>query len=229
MNENETSAISIAIVDDHALFRQGLIALIERYNEDHRYKILFEAENGLDMSKKIKPDHKPDIVLMDISMPQMDGFDSVIWLNNNYPEINVIAMTMLEDTESVLRMMKLGVKAYLSKAMHVGEVQNALECVRQNKIFFSDFVSSKLLERHKTVEDNYRVAGKRQINKLTENEKIFLELACSELSYFEIAKKMNLSPKTIDGYRHALFDRFDVSSRVGLVLHAVKYGLVKMK
>lgn len=102
---------TLALVDDHTLFRKGMINLIASVNSD--YKILFEANNGLDLQKKIGPDNQPDILLMDINMPYMDGFSTVEWLRENYPLVNILVVSMVQKEESIVRMLKLGVKGYV--------------------------------------------------------------------------------------------------------------------
>jgi DNA-binding NarL/FixJ family response regulator len=119
-------SFQIALVDDHKLFRSGIAALI---NNLKCYKILFEAANGQDLMRKISPKFKPHIVLLDINMPQMDGIATAQWLRSNYPEINIIVLSMFEDADKVLAMVKLGVKGYLLKDAEPYEFEQALSNV----------------------------------------------------------------------------------------------------
>jgi len=220
----ESPAVKIALVDDHPLFRKGLISLIEVSYSN--YTILFEADDGLDMQKKIEKYGPPDIILMDINMPRMDGFSSVKWLYKNFQFVKVLVVSMIEKEETIVRMLKLGVKGYLCKDVEPKEMGEALESVMNKGFYYTDFITGKLV--HFLQEDLDASAKSAAMNQMNEREKEFLQLACSEFTYNEIAAKMFLSPKTIDGYRNALFEKLNVKSRVGLALYAVKHGLVEL-
>lgn len=219
---NAPLQISIALVDDHTLFRKGLISLIEIIGGN--IKILFEADDGIDMQSKLKGTQQPDIILMDINMPGMDGFASVSWLNKNHPNIKVLVVSMVEHEESVIKMLKLGVKGYLSKDVEPGELYNALVAINSKGFYYTDFITGKLVH---TLRNE---AGHPALSPISLNEKEtkFIKLVCSDLTYNEIATEMFLSPKTIDGYRNNLFEKLEVKSRVGLALYAVKHGMVKL-
>ncbi|MBC7935794.1 MAG: response regulator transcription factor [Rhizobacter sp.] len=218
--QKDLQKISIALVDDHKLFRKGLLGLIEMV--DNNIDILFEADNGIDMQKKLVPDNLPDIILMDINMPDMDGFESAAWLNKNHPTINVLVVSMVENEESIIRMLKLKVKGYLSKDVEPAELGAALNAIMSKGFYYTDFITGKLVH---TLQNEHE---KESLVTLNEKEKKFIQLACSELTYNDIAGEMFVSPKTIDGYRNNLFEKLTVKSRVGLALYAVKHGLVKL-
>ena len=219
-----TPVMKLALVDDHTLFRKGMISLIDLAYSN--YTILFEADNGRDMQQKIDKNNLPDIILMDINMPGMDGFASVKWLNENYPLVKILVVSMIEKEESIVRMLKLGVKGYLSKDVEPKEMGEALESVMNKGFYYTDFITGKLL--HSLQGDAKSSIKSAALNLMNDREKEFLQLACSEYTYNEIASKMFLSPKTIDGYRNALFEKLQVKSRVGLALYAVKHGLVEL-
>ncbi|MCE2996207.1 MAG: response regulator [Cyclobacteriaceae bacterium] len=214
--------VNLALVDDHKLFRKGLISLIELVST--KYHILFEADNGIDLQQKIDPKKLPDIILMDVNMPKMDGFASVEWLTEKYPSIKVLVVSMVEKEETIVRMLKLGVKGYLCKDVEPKELGEALEAVNNKGYYYTDFITGKLV--HSLQNGNAEKQKELEINPINNQEKQFLELACSELTYAEIADKMCLSPKTIDGYRNSLFEKLKVKSRVGLVLFAIKNRMV---
>jgi DNA-binding NarL/FixJ family response regulator len=214
--------VNIALVDDHKLFRKGLISLIELVST--KYHILFEADNGVDLQQKIDAKNLPDIILMDVSMPKMDGFASVEWLKEKYPTVKVLVVSMVEKEETIVKMLKLGVKGYLCKDVEPKELGEALEAVNNKGYYYTDFITGKLV--HSLQNGNAEKQKELEINPINNQEKQFLELACSELTYAEIADKMCLSPKTIDGYRNSLFEKLKVKSRVGLVLFAIKNRMV---
>lgn len=216
--------LQIALVDDHTLFRKGMISLIEMVAEN--YKIVFEADNGLQLQEKIKDGNLPDIIIMDINMPGMDGFEAVAWLNTNYPTVKVLVVSMLAKEETIVRMLKLGVKGYLCKDVEPKQLAEALNAINNKGYYYTDFITGKLLHSLINSHDDGSDINKTRL--LTDREKVFLQLACSELTYQEIASQMFLSPKTIDGYRDSLFGKLNVKSRVGLALFAVKNGLVEL-
>lgn len=220
MQKKDKSKLSIALVDDHTLFRKGLLGLIEMVDEN--IDILFEADNGIDLQKKLDPENLPDIILMDINMPEMDGFESVIWLNKNYPDIKVLIVSMVENEDSIIKMLKLKVKGYLSKDVEPAELGAALNAIMSKGFYYTDFITGKLVHTLQSEHERESLVA------LNEKEKKFIQLACSELTYNDIAGEMFVSPKTIDGYRNNLFEKLAVKSRVGLALYAVKHGLVKL-
>ena len=194
---------------------------------DSNYRILFEADNGLDMKNKLQPDELPDLILMDVNMPGMDGFESVAWLNEKYPFVKVLAVSMIEKEESILRMLKLGVKGYLSKDVEPKELGEAIDAVLNKGFYYTDFITGKLVHSLQNGQKGEDVRSE-ALKLMNDREKDFIKLACSELTYNEIAGIMFLSPKTIDGYRNSLFEKLKVKSRVGLALYAVKHGLVQL-
>jgi len=214
----------LALVDDHTLFRKGLISLIKMVCSD--CEIIFEADNGNDLQLKLNKETAPDIILMDVNMPFMDGFATVEWLNKNYPLIKVLVVSMMTKEDSIVRMLKLGVKGYLCKDVEPNELGEALNAIMDKGFYYTDFITGKLVHSLQNIDaQNDKHSGIRLMN---DREKDFLKLACSELTYNQIAAQMYLSPKTIDGYRDALFDKLQVKSRVGMALYAVKYGLVQL-
>jgi two-component system, NarL family, invasion response regulator UvrY len=220
----QTPQVKLALVDDHTLFRKGLISLIEMVGDN--YTILFEADSGKDLQSKINKDNQPDIILMDINMPGMNGFESVQWLNEHYPLIKILVVSMIEKEDTIVKMLRLGVKGYLCKDVEPKEMGEALRSVMNKGFYYTDFVTGKLV--HSLQLDSNGGSQKNPIGLVNDREREFLKHACSDLTYNEIASIMYLSPKTIDGYRNALFEKLNVKSRVGLALFAVKNGLVEL-
>lgn len=206
----------IALVDDHSLFRSGIAALINNFKG---FKILFEAADGQELIRKITPKVKPDIVLLDINMPNMDGIETARWLRANYPGVHIIVLSMFEDAEKVLTMVKMGVKGYLLKDAEPHEFEQALNNVAQNEVYYPQFVTKHLINNFNKPVDSV---------KLNNRELEFLRLTGTELTYKEIADQMCISVRTVDGYRDQLFEKLQIKSRVGLVLYAIKNNLIEL-
>lgn len=218
--------MKIAIVDDHILFRKGIISLIENIYTD--CTVLFEADNGPELHQKLHPDQLPDIIIIDINMPDIDGFSSVHWLNKHYPQIKILIISTFNKDDSIIKLLKLGIKGYLSKEAKIEELSEALFQINSHGFYYTDFIAGKLVNFLQTDPEESNAIKSNAVKIMNDREKCFLQLACSELTYHEIADKMLLSPKTIDGYRNSLFEKLNVKSRVGLALFAVKHGLVNI-
>lgn len=212
------STIQLALVDDHQLFRKGLMQLIKSLS--HPFEILSEWHNGQQFLNSLEKGPLPDIAILDISMPLMDGFEIAAHLQSHYPTIKVLVLSMNEDEASLVKMLRLGVKGYLSKDVEPEELEAALLHIHQKGHYYSDQMTGKLIEILKTPEK------KPSNHLLKEREMEFVRLACSELTYEQIADKMCLSVKTVDGYRASVFDKLQVRSRVGMVMHAMNAGWV---
>lgn len=217
-----SASIKLALVDDHKLFRKGLLSLIEMVSTN--CNVLFEADNGVDLQQKIDHSNLPDIILMDVNMPGMDGFASVQWIQSHYPQVKVLVVSMIEKEETIVRMLKLGVKGYLCKDVEPRELGEALQAVANKGFYYTDFITGKLV--HSLRNDHADQAKPPILDQINDREKEFLQLACSEMTYHEIAGKMFLSPKTIDGYRNSLFEKLNVRSRVGMVMYAIRNRIV---
>jgi DNA-binding NarL/FixJ family response regulator len=207
--------VNIAIVDDHKLFVSALKSLIGNFFCN--YHILFEASNGVDMIHKITPLFKPDIILLDLNMPVMNGYETLDWVAENYPEIRIIILSMAENGESVLKLIKSGIKGYLLKDAEAEEFKFALDAVCFGGVYFPKFVTQHLLQHfNKPVEEDSPQT------KLNDRELAFLKLSATELTYKEIADRLCVSVRTVDGYRDHLFNKLNVKSRIGLAVYAIK-------
>ncbi len=208
---------AIAIIDDHILFAQSLKGLINTF--DH-FKVTHEANNGQAFIEVLnKTSNLPEIALMDMNMPIMDGIETTNWLQKNFPSIKVLALSMDDDESSILKMIRNGAKGYLLKDIHPDILLEALDSVLKEGFYHTKRVSDTLVGSLNT--DN-----KKANIKLQKRELEFLKLASTEMTYKEIANVMNLSPKTIDGYREQLFKKLEVKNRVGLVIYAIKNKFV---
>jgi DNA-binding NarL/FixJ family response regulator len=212
--------ITVAIADDHSLLRNALAKLINTFEG---YTIIIEADNGKDLRNKIAQQSIPEIVMLDINMPEMDGFETTQWLHKNYPQVKVLALSMLSDERSIIKMFRLGAKGYLLKNTDPEELKQALDSLIDKNVYLSEYVSGKLVS-------GLHQDGEQPLKEtiLNEREREFLRWTCSELSYKDIAEKMFVSPRTVDDYRQALFNKLKVHSRVGLVMYAIKNGIVEI-
>lgn len=214
--------LKIALVDDHSLLRKGLAQLVESLG----YLIHSEADNGKEFLQKLDKKNLPEVVLMDINMPELDGFEATQWLKENHPSVHVLALSMYDNEASIIRMLRCGAKGYILKDAEPAELRAAIQAVMDKGFYYSDLVSGKLMHAINKMEDNGD--GLKSLVKLNERETDFLKYACTELTYKEIADKMFVSPRTIDGYRDALFEKLNIKTRVGLVMYAIRNGIVNL-
>ena len=205
---------SVVVVDDHTLLSQAIEGMVNTFD---KFKVLYTCKNGKEVQEKFKasPRNIPDIVLVDVNMPIMNGIETTQWLVENYPHVHVMALSVEDADNTILKMLKAGAVGYLLKDTKKEILEKALIEMMDNGFYHTKNVTSLLLES---------VSGKngRTNVNFKDNELKFMRLACSELTYKEIAEKMFLSPKTIDGYRDSLFTKLDVRNRVGLVMYAIK-------
>ena len=216
----KSKKIEVIITDDHILLRNALARLV---NSFEGYNVLAEADNGKELKVKIQQHLVPDIVLLDVNMPEMDGFETTQWLRTNYPFIKVLVLSMLSDEKTIIKMFRLGAKGYLLKNTDADELKKALDAVINKNVYLSEYVSDKLVSGlHKDADSDIKPIT------LNEKERDFLRWTCTELAYKDIAEKMSLSPRTIDDYRQSLFNKLKVHSRVGLVMYAIRNGIVEI-
>jgi DNA-binding NarL/FixJ family response regulator len=214
----------IALVDDHVLLRNGLSVIIGGFED---FSVLFEANNGSHFIEQLDPQNLPDIVLLDVTMPIMNGFETAEWIFKNYPAIKIMVLSMLNDERTVIRMLKFGALGYMTKDTDPKELNRALNELYHKGIYFNQLLCYNLVNSVKNgleePKDEYQI-----FLNLPEREKEFLKLLATDLTLKEIAAKMNLSPRTIDGYRDNLFEKVKVSNRVGLVLFALRNNLIQL-
>lgn len=210
--------IKIAIVDDHKLVSKALENMIS-YNPN--FDVIMNSANGQDFLEKLRVAQDfPDVVLMDINMPIKNGIETTAELTKEFPQLKVIALTMEDHEGTIIKMLKAGAKGYLLKDMSPDILFDAIDIVHKKGIFYTDLVTQSLL-KIKTEEKFMETLS----NTLKDRELEFIRLACSELTYREIADQMFVSPRTIDGYRDSVFVKLNVKSRVGIVLFAIKHNL----
>lgn len=212
----------VVLVDDHVLLRNGLASLIRGFGQ---YDVLFEASDGKDLIRQLRTSRLPDIILLDIGMPEMDGYETACYLRRCYPDIRVLALSMSDTDSAIVRMLKNGAKGYILKDIDSAGLRRALDSVAEKGYYYSEMVTEKLIDNISHLEEPERL---RQLLLLNQRELEFMKLVCTEWTYKEIADRMHLSPRTIDGYRDALFEKLNVRTRVGLAMYAVRHGIVSL-
>jgi DNA-binding NarL/FixJ family response regulator len=214
--------ITVALVDDHAILRDPLAKLIDQFGG---YKVSCLAGNGKELVDHIGVTGKtPDMVILDLNMPVMDGYDTALWLRGHHPGAIIMILTAHDSEMVMIRLLRAGVKGFMQKDITPSELQRALAEVREKGFYYWGDSSRLANLIRKGVTD---IPGSGGIS-LSENEIVLIKLSCSEMTYKAIADTMKLSPRTIDSMREALFEKLSVKNRVGLAMYAVRNGLVML-
>lgn len=210
----------IILADDHILLRDALANLIDNFNE---FTVIGRVANGIELIDAIADGKKPDILLMDLNMPKMDGYETAKWVVKYHPDIKIVVLTMYDTEVAMIRLLQMGVCGFLKKDIHPKELKNALLTVAEGEYYYSNHHTVKIASLFKKNTD-----GSTGLEKATfsDQEIEFLKLACSDMTYKEIAKAMTITPRHIDNYRDSLFTKLKVESRVGLAIYAIKNGIV---
>jgi DNA-binding NarL/FixJ family response regulator len=206
--------IKVVMVDDHLIFRKAIINLTNSFCP--KIEIIEGFSGGLDLINYLKQGNKPDLIVIDIEMKGMTGYELAKILQTKFKNIPVLVLSMIDEELSVLRMLKLGVKGFLSKNIDIQDLENAVVDILDKGFHYTDIVTGRLIKILGGAKNEYPLLN------LSDRETEFLKLACSDLTYKEIADIMNVSVKSVDAYRAALFEKFNVKSRVGLALFAVR-------
>lgn len=211
--------ILLGVVDDHPVIRAGIMSLISEFGG---LRIILDASNGFEMQAQLQRGALPDVILMDVRMCGMDGFEATAWLRDHYPHIKVLALSMVEEEETIVSMLKHGACGFILKESRPAEIVDAVRTIAERGYFLNGLVSGKLI--HSLQNPNLYTNGRC----VTEKEKIFIRLCCSEMTYKEIAAQMCLSPNTIENYREAVFRKLEVKSRSGIIMYAMKNRLINV-
>jgi len=221
--QDSGSFVKVIIADDHVLFRAGVKTALGMKKD---VRLIGEADNGQQLLHLLK--HlQPDVILLDIQMPIMDGITTLPEIKKLYPDIRIIMLTMHNDHSMISKLMELGANAYLTKNSDSEVIYEAIKTCYTNEYYFNDLTNKALLDGLRTKRHNDTFAPSEV--KLTEKEKHILKLMCDEKSTKEIADMVDLSPRTVEAIRDKLKSKTGVKSMAGLVMYAVKSGIIDNK
>jgi len=212
--------IRVLIADDHALLREGFQNMLRRYEEIH---FVGEAENGKELIALAK-ELQPDIIFTDINMPLVDGIEATRVIIAQCPDTGIIALTNFDDDHLIIDMLEAGAKGYLVKTATKEEIVEAVHTVYDHGSYYCRQTSSKLMKMIAGSKFNPYKIARAEFN---DREKEVIKMVCQEYSNKEMASLMNLSIRTIEGYREKIQQKMNVHSTAGLVVYAIKRGLFK--
>ena len=215
--------IKVAIADDHKIFRSGVINTLIPYDN---ISFIFEADDGLHLLQ-IMETQQPDVILMDLKMPNMDGIEATIKVKEKFPDVKIIILTMYEDDNFIVHLVENGANAYLLKNADPEEIYEAICTTFEKGFYFNENVNLALLKKvlHKN-KQQFKPTLKNEIQ-LNDREQEVLKLICNELTTQEISEQIFLSPRTVEGIRQKLLEKINVKNSVGLVLYAFRNGLIE--
>lgn len=212
--------IKIAIADDYKIFREGLKVGL---SADDSLEVMLEADNGEELLKGLE-NNSPDVIIMDLKMPIMDGMEATKEVRKKFPSIKVLVVSMYEDDKFIIHLMENGANGYLLKNAEPDEIRRSIYSVHENGYYFNDLVNKALLKKL-VLKNNLKPSFNQNID-LTEREQEVLKMICEEKTAAEIAKEIFLSPRSVEGIRQRLIEKIGVRNTAGLVMFAVKNGIV---
>lgn len=211
--------IQVAIADDYKIFREGLkISLAQ----DEQMEVLYEADNGEALLKEVEK-KLPDVIIMDLKMPLMDGMEATRIIRKKYNEVKILVVSMYDDDKFIIHLMEIGANGYLFKNAEPDEIRKAIHSVYENGYYFNDIVNKALLKKL-VLKGNIKPSFNQNVE-LTERELEVLKLICAEKTAAEIGKEIFLSHRSVEGIRQRLIEKVGVRNTAGLVMFAVKNGL----
>lgn len=218
------SKVSIILVDDHIIVRSGLRSLIEVLGN---YEVVKEYSDGKQLTDAIKAGEPlPDMVIMDLEMPVMDGEATMLWLQKKAPKLKVLILTWDAGEKKIVDLFRLGVRGYLLKSCTADVLQKAIDDVHSTGYYHSELLQSAIMKNMLAAVEDASAEDPR----ISEREMLFLKLVCdkNEYTYDNMAEIMQVHRRTVDGYRESLFDKFNIKSKTGLVMFAIKHGFVEL-
>lgn len=210
---------TIALVDDHSLFRKGLLSLL---NEDPNLNVIIEASNGKELLEALRQ-KQPDVVLLDLEMPVMDGAETAGLIRQKYPQIKIIILTMHNEEGLIINLLERGVNGFLPKDTDIEVVVDAVYSVIESGYFFNDRISRTLVKK---LASAHKISPFFKSSALTDREIEVIQYICKELTNKQIADKLCLSPRTIDTYREKILEKTGAKNTAGIVMYAFKHNLI---
>jgi len=211
--------IKIALADDHTILRKGVVEILSKFDN---MSVVLEAGDGKELLEKMQDmDPLPEVCILDINMPELNGYETAAKIHKKWPEMKILALSMYDTELNVIKMLRCGANGYVLKDADPEELRFAIVEVCRHGFYHSELVTGRMLNiLH---DSNIRTQAD-----LNERESQFLAYCCTELTYKEIAEKMFLSPRTIDGYRESVFKKLNITTRTGLAIYAMKAGIVNV-
>ncbi|MFT3846907.1 MAG: response regulator transcription factor [Lacibacter sp.] len=220
-NEQSTDIIKVAITDDHVLYRAGVRTALSMKKD---INVIFEADNGMHLLNMLKS-LQPDVILLDVQMPIMDGIATLPEVKKLYPDIKIIMLTMHDEHTMITRLMELGANSYLTKNSDSEVIYEAIKTCHEQEYFFNALTNKALIDGLKMKRQNDSMMG--HDVKLNDKEITILRLMCEEKSTKEIADIVDLSPRTVEAIRDKLKSKIGARSTAGLILYAVKNNIIE--
>lgn len=211
----------IILVDDHVIVRNGLKELIEKLGP---FKVLREFDNGPSLLNAVPFKEKPDLIILDLNLPDMNGDQVLVELNNRNVTTPVLMLTLNTDENTIVKLFRNGVRGYLQKDCSAQTLKNAMEEIFRCGYYHNEFLSLSLRNNEGSAK---KTEQEKILEQLTAREREFLKLVCheKEYTYEQIADQMKVQHRTVDGYREAVFEKFGIKSKTGLVLFVLKHNL----
>lgn len=211
--------IIVAVADDHAVVRDSISKIVSSYDG---FSVKYKAKNGKDLIEQLKvTTSTPEICLLDIQMPEMNGYETISYLKKNWPGVKVLALSMLDDEFSIIRILRLGACGFVSKSSTLTELRDALVSVHEKGYYSSELLISNFFQ---LMNDDTSAVQ----HKLSEKESAFLKYCPTELTLRKIAEKMHVSLSSVQAYRNSLFDKLNLKTRQGLAMFAIRTGIVSL-
>jgi len=223
MDNSVSGKLNIAIADDHVLFRKGLVGLLEDFEFVGQ---VIEASNGLELIELLKEaSPRPDLVLLDLRMPVMDGVEATDKIRELFPNLKIIILTMQDDENFIVYMIEKGINGYLLKDVEPDELEKALVTLSERDYYFNEKLADLAVKG--LFLKGRKPAGIYYDTLFSERELEVMRLICEEYTNTEMAEKLNVSKRTIDSHRNSLLEKSGAKNAAGLVLFAVRNGIVK--
>jgi len=222
MTFNSTSQIRLLIADDHELLREGFHTMLRKHKE---IELVGEATNGEELIE-LAQKHKPDVIITDIRMPKMDGIEATRILTEKFPLVGIIAFTMYDEENLIIDMLEAGAQGYLTKNASKAEMLEAINSVMNQKTYYCRETTARLA--HLIARSKFNPHKKKPQQIFTKKEKDIIRLICMERSNKEIASELNLSIRTVEGYREKVQEKMQVRNTAGIVVYAIRKGIFKL-